>query len=254
MLFFCFSIISIQSKIIQCSMKKKSYHIISNIVIALVLVSLFMFTTNISSNYVFSYSNPEVIYNGNEDSNKVSLMINIYWGNEYIEPMLDVLDEYGVKTTFFVGGSWASKYPDMLKEIVSRGHEIGNHGYYHKDQDKLSYDQNYTEIYMCHQVVKNLTNIDMTLFAPPSGAFNKSTLEASNNLGYQTIMWSLDTIDWRDKDDSLIFTRATQKVKGGSLILCHPTEHTLKALPKILSYYQNNGFKAVSVSENLKID
>lgn len=233
-------------------MKKKSYHIISNIIIAVVLVALFMFTTNINSNYVFSYSNPEVVYNGNEQSNKVSLMINVYWGNEYIEPILDVLDDYGVKTTFFVGGSWASKYLDMLKEIVSRGHEIGNHGYYHKDQDKLSYDQNYEEISMCHKVVKNLTNIDMNLFAPPSGAFNKSTIEASSELGYQTIMWSLDTIDWRDKDDDIIFDRATKKVKGGSLVLCHPTEHTLKAMPRILKYYNDNNLIACTVSENLK--
>ena len=131
---------------------------------------------------------------------------------------------------------------------------MGNHGYYHKDQDKLSYEQNYNEINMCHQVVKNLTNIDMKLFAPPSGAFNKSTIEASSDLGYQTIMWSLDTIDWRDKDDSLIFDRATQKAKGGSLILCHPTEHTLKALHKILKTYQNKGLEVVPVGENLKID
>lgn len=241
-------------QVIVYIMKKKSYHIISNIVIAFVLVFLFMCTTNVNANYVFSYSNPDVIYNGNENSNKVSLMINVYWGNEYIEPMLDVLDEYGVKTTFFVGGSWASKYPDILKEIVSRGHELGNHGYYHKDQDKLNYDQNYNEINMCHKVVKSLTNINMKLFAPPSGAFNKSTIEASSNLGYQTIMWSLDTIDWRDKDDNLIFDRATKKAKGGSLVLCHPTEHTLRALPNILKNYQNKGLGVVPVGENLKID
>lgn len=233
---------------------RKKYHIVSNCIIAVMLVSLFLFTININSNYVFSYSNPEVKYSGNSESNNVSLMINVYWGNEYIEPMLDVLDEYNITTTFFVGGSWASKYPDLLNKIVSRGHEIGNHGYYHKDQDKLSYDQNYNEINMCHQVVKKLTNIEMTLFAPPSGAFNKSTIEASAELGYQTIMWSLDTIDWRDHDANLIYERATSKAVGGSLILCHPTEHTLKALPKILKYYSDNGLKVCTVSENIKIN
>jgi len=232
---------------------KKKYHIVSNLIIAIMLITLFTFTFNINDNYVFSYSNPNVIYNGNRESNKVSLMINVYWGNEYIQPMLDVLEEYNVKTTFFVGGSWATKYPDMLKLIYEKGHEIGNHGYHHKDQDKLSYDQNIQEINMCHKVIKNLINYDMTLFAPPSGAFNKSTLEASQELGYQVIMWSEDTIDWRDHDDDLIFERATKKVKGGSLVLCHPTEDTLKALPKILKYYQNNNFTACTVSENLKI-
>lgn len=231
---------------------KKKYHVLSNLVIAAVLITLFMCTVNINSNYVFSYSNPEVIYNGNKNSNKVSLMINVYWGNEYIKPMLDILDENNITTTFFVGGSWASKYPELLKEIVSRGHEIGNHGYHHKNHDKLSYDQNKEEINMCHQVVKNLTNIEMNLFAPPSGAFNKSTIDAGRELGYQTIMWTYDTIDWRDKDDIVIYERATKNVCGGSLILCHPTEHTLKALPKILKHYADNNLHACKVSENLK--
>ena len=233
-------------------MKKRSYHIISNVIIGIVLVGLFMFTLNINSNYVFSYSNPNVIYNGNLKSNKVSLMINVYWGNDYIQPILDLLDEYGVKTTFFVGGSWAAKYPDILKEVYSRGHEIANHGYHHKDQDKLSYDQNIDEIKMCHKVVKNLINVDMTLFAPPSGAFSKNTLNASQELGYQTIMWTCDTIDWRDQDSNIIYDRATKNVKGGSLILCHPTEQTLKALPNILEFYKNNGLIACTVSECLK--
>ena len=233
---------------------KKKYHILSNLIIAVVLISLFMFTININSNYVFSYSNPNVIYKGNTQSNKVSFMINVYWGNEYILPMLDILDKYDAKTTFFVGGSWASKYSDILKQIHDRGHEIGNHGYYHKDHDRLSYDQNIEEIKMCHQVVKSLIGIDMTLFAPPSGAFNKNTLEASKELGYQTIMWSNDTIDWRDQDANLIYKRATKNVGGGSLILSHPTDKTLEALPKILQYYTDNNLKVVTVSENLKVN
>ena len=233
---------------------RKKYHIISNVIIITMLISLFMFTFNINENYVFSYSNPNVIYKGNTASNKVSLMINVYWGNEYIEPMLDVLDEYDVKTTFFVGGSWASKYPDLLKIIYDRGHEIGNHGYHHKDQDKLSFSQNYDEINMCHKVVKNLINYDMKLFAPPSGAFNKSTLETAQELGYQTIMWSNDTIDWRDHNEELIYSRATSKIEGGSLILCHPTAETLKALPRILKYLKNNNFNPCTVSENIKIN
>jgi len=232
---------------------KKKYHILSNLIIAVVLISLFMFTININSNYVFSYSNPNVIYNGNKDSNKVSLMINVYWGNEYIEPILNVLKEYNAKTTFFVGGSWASKYADILQKIHNEGHELGNHGYYHKDHDKLSYEQNIEEIKMCHKIVKNLTKVDMTLFAPPSGAFNKNTLNAVKELGYQTIMWSFDTIDWRDQDSNLIYKRATKNVSGGSLVLIHPTEKTLEAIPKILKFYQDNNLQVVSVSENLKI-
>lgn len=233
-------------------MKVKKVRIISNIIIFCMFAILITYISASNYQYVFSYQNENVIYNGNRDSNKVSLMINVYWGTEYLDDMLDVLDNYGVKTTFFVGGQWVENEPEMLSKIISKGHEIGNHGFFHKDQEYLNYEQNYDEINVNHNLVKTLTNIEMNLFAPPSGSFNKSTLQASNDLGYKTIMWSKDTIDWRDKDANLIFTRATSKVVGGDLILAHPTECTLKALPLILEYYKLNNLIATTVSECLK--
>ena len=80
--------------------------------------------------YAFSYQNENVIYNGNRSSNKVSLMINVYWGTEYLDDMISIFEKYGVKTTFFVGGQWVEKEPEMLNKIISKGHEIGNHGYF----------------------------------------------------------------------------------------------------------------------------
>ena len=202
--------------------------------------------------YAFSYQNENVIYNGNRSSNKVSLMINVYWGTEYLDDMISIFEKYGVKTTFFVGGQWVEKEPEMLNKIISKGHEIGNHGFLHKDQEYLDYEQNYDEINVNHNLVKTLTGIEMNLFAPPSGSFNKSTIEAASSLGYRTIMWSKDTIDWRDKDANLIFSRATNKVFGGELILAHPTENTIKALPLILEYYKINNLVATTVSDCLK--
>ena len=231
--------------------KLKKYRIVSNILIVLMLSGLMYFVFNINSNYVFNYVNPEVIYNGDTSTKKVSLMINVYWGNEYIDDILCILKENGVKTTFFVGGSWVVKYPEILKKIANDGHEIANHGYFHKNHDKLSYQQNYYEIKKCHEVVKSIINKDMNLFAPPSGAFNKTTLEVAKSLGYKTIMWTYDTIDWRDKDANLIYSRAIKDLKGGNLILSHPTEHTLKALPKILKYYKSQGFTPTTVSDTL---
>lgn len=205
-----------------------------------------------SYNYVFSYQNESVIYNGNRESNKVSLMFNVYWGTEYIIPILDVLDRYNVKTTFFVGGQWVEKESEVLEEIFARGHEIANHGYFHREHEYLTYEQNYEEIKVNHELVKSILGIDMTLFAPPSGSFNKSTLSVAKDLGYSTIMWSKDTIDWRDKDANLIFTRATNGVKGGELILAHPTQCTLDALPLMLEYYKMTNLHCCAVSECLK--
>lgn len=233
-------------------MKVKSFRNMSSLIILFMLTSLIFYVSASSYKYAFSYQNEDVIYHGNQDSNKVSLMINVYWGTEYLEGILDTLDRYDSKCTFFVGGQWVEKEPEMLKEIYSRGHEIANHGYFHRDQEYLDYSQNLEEIKVNHELVKTLLGIEMSLFAPPSGSFNKSTLEASKNLGYSTIMWTKDTIDWRDKDANLIYSRATNNIKGGDLILAHPTEKTLQALPLILEYYKLNNFIATTVTECLK--
>lgn len=221
----------------------------TNLVIFACIFSVFQmcFSTSITT----STNDYDAIYNGNLSNNNVTLMINVYWGTEYLEDMLSTLDKYKVKTTFFVGGYWVAQNDKLLNEIIKKGHEIGNHGYYHKDQDKLSLEQNIEEISMNHQLVQSLCNYEMKLFAPPSGAYSKNTLIASNQLGYKTIMWTKDTIDWRDKDSSLIFSRATKNMKCGDLILMHPTEHTAKALSKIIEAYQTNGYNLCTVSENL---
>lgn len=192
-----------------------------------------------------------VYYSGNEESNRISLMINVYWGTEYLDGMLQILDKYDVKTTFFVGGTWAVKESDMLEKIYEKGHEIGNHGYTHKDQDKLNREQNQKEILTTHNIVKDLLNIDMNLFAPPSGAYSKTTVEVASSLGYQTIMWTRDTIDWRDKDADLIYSRAVKDAKGGDLVLMHPTEKTLEALENIIITLQEKGLKVTTVSDTL---
>ena len=179
-------------------------------------------------------------------------MFNVYWGTEYIDEILDILDEYSIKTTFFVGGQWVEKENEFLLKIISRGHEVGNHGYFHKEHKYLDYEQNYEEISVNHNLVKTLSGLSMNLFAPPSGSFNKSTILAAKELGYQTIMWSKDTIDWRDKDANLIFTRATNSIKGGDLILAHPTACTVTALPLILGYFKVNNLMCTTVTDCLK--
>lgn len=190
-------------------------------------------------------------YRGNS-SNGVSLMINVYWGTEEVEGMLRVLDEYGAKATFFLGGSWADDNVDCVRKIIDGGHEIGSHGYFHRDHSALSYQDNVQEIGNSVEFLSLVTHAPVTLFAPPSGAYNDDTLAAAQSLGLKTIMWSKDTIDWRDKDENICFRRATENVTGGDLILMHPMEHTLAALPKILQFYRNKGLTAITVSENIQ--
>ena len=193
------------------SNRKTTWTVITNIIIAICIFSAFTMCFNVDTQ-IASSNGYSAIYRGNINEKKASLMINVYWGTEFVEPMLEVLKQYDVKTTFFVGGYWASKNDELLNRIVNDGHELANHGYYHKDQSKLSLENNLEEISINHQLVKSITGVDMTLFAPPSGSFNNNVLTAAENLGYKTIMWSKDTIDWRDKNESLIIQRATKNM------------------------------------------
>lgn len=192
----------------------------------------------------------EVYYKG-ASADGVSLMFNVYWGTKEVYAILDVLDEYEAKATFFIGGSWADDNVECLKEIASRGHEIGSHGYFHRDHNKLDYSANYQEIKTSIDFIEKASGISATLFAPPSGAYNDDTVKAAQELGLKTVMWSKDTIDWRDKDASVCFTRATKNIAGGDLVLMHPMAHTLEALPSVLKDYRDKGLKTVTVSENI---
>lgn len=189
------------------------------------------------------------IYNGDRGSDKVALMFNVYEGAEIVDGILEVLAENDAKATFFVGGCWADDNEETLIKILEAGHELGNHGYFHLDQKKLGLEENIREIKTNHKLIQGLTGVEMTLFAPPSGAFGKDTLEAAEKLGYKTIMWTKDTIDWRDKSPEKVFSRATKDVAGGDLILMHPKKHTLTALADILAFYKQKGLRAVTVSD-----
>lgn len=228
----------------------KTVKVISSIVLTIVLSIVFLVTfskeqtvTLISSE---SYS---PIYFGNRENKNVAIMINVYENGEIIKKMIEVFESYSVKATFFVGGCWADDNTEILRLIVDKGFEIGNHGYFHKDHKKIGEKENEQEILHNHELVFALTGTTMNLFAPPSGAFSKTTLQVAEKLGYRSIMWSKDTIDWRDSDVDLIVKRATLNVQNGDLILMHPKEHSLKALPKILDYYKEKNLVATTVSQ-----
>lgn len=220
-----------------------------NIIIASVLIVVAMVSLNVS--YITPASGNTAIYHGNTNRSEVALMFNVYWGTEYIEPILQVLETHSAKATFFVGGSWVAKNGDTLKKIVSKGHEIGCHGYSHKDAKDLTYAQNTDEIMLTNKLVKELTGINIRLFAPPSGSLGSEMFRACQDLNLDVIMWTRDTIDWRDKDSNLVLKRATKDIQNGDFILMHPTEHTLKALPLIIGTLEGKGLSLKTVSQCL---
>ena len=194
----------------------------------------------------------QIYRSAGEKGEGVSLMFNVYWGTESVYRILDILKAHDATATFFIGGCWADDNVECLKAIYDNGHEIGNHGYFHKDHSKLNLADNQKEITACNRFIELAIGVKPCLFAPPSGAYGNDMLTVCNALNMKTVLWSRDTIDGRDKNASITYTRATKNVKNGDFILMHPMETTADALDDILKYYENNHLKTVTVSQNLQ--
>ena len=234
------------------SLSSKKMNILSNLALGVLVVSLGTLCIFSTDGVTQTDGEEAAIYrSGKPDQNAVSLMFNVYWGTAEVYEILEILESNHAVATFFIGGCWADDNVDCLRAIYEKGHEIGNHGYFHKDHAKLSVEQNASEISACNQFIELALGTAPVLFAPPSGAYVDATLTACQRLQMKTILWSKDTIDWRDKDAKLIYSRATKNVTAGDFILMHPMEKTVEALPDILQYYKSVGLKTVTVSQNL---
>lgn len=218
--------------------------------ILVLLIAAFLLTLNEISVNTMNYYDP--IYKGEADEKEVAFACNVVWGNEYLPDMLRIFKENDIEITFFIGGDWADKYPDELKAIFNEGHELGNHGYGHKKQSQLNIEQNKQEILKAEEAIKKVTGIKTSLFAPPYGDVNETVTNSAEALGYKVIMWSIDTIDWNTKDYNKIIERVEKKQHNGAIILMHPTEVTVKALPEMIRTLKDKGYEVESVSEVLE--
>ncbi|MFY9214196.1 MAG: polysaccharide deacetylase family protein [Tissierellaceae bacterium] len=222
--------------------------LISILVVALVLIILLVGFLRL--NRAKEVFNKDIYYQGSREEKIVAFACNIDWGNEYIGDMLDIFHDNKIKISFFPTGRWAEENRDLLLKIYRAGHEIGNHGYSHLDYDKLDYDGNYKEIAKAHKVIEGIIDESPKYFAPPSGAYNEFTIQAARNLGYKTILWSIDTIDWReDSHKDLIVSRVIEKIHKSAIVLMHPTDETRKALPEIINKLYEMGYKIGRISD-----
>ncbi len=227
--------------------------IASNLVLSVLVLTIGVLCLAPMEKTVATNADETKIYRSAGEKGKgVSLMFNVYWGTDEVYQILDILETHSAKATFFIGGCWADDNVDCLRDIYASGHEIGNHGYFHKDHAKLTIVQNQQEIANCNRFIELAIGEKPTLFAPPSGAYGNDMLSACQTLNMTTVLWSKDTIDWRDKDNALIYQRATKNVQKGDFILMHPMAETAAALNDILTYYKKNGLETVTVSDNLQ--
>lgn len=176
-----------------------------------------------------------VIRSGLPNSNQLVFSCNVDWGEEVIPDMLKVFQENNLHITFFVSGRWAENHPELLKEMYQAGHEIQSHGYSHKLCSQNSVEAIKEEILKTEAVILDILGVKTNVFAPPSGDYDETTVELCRSLGYQMALWSSDTIDWRQGSTAeVILDRVLKKRLNGAIVLMHPKEETLKALPVLI--------------------
>ena len=209
----------------------------------------------------FKVSDKEIpIYSVKRNDNKVALTFDCAWGYEDMPYILDTLDKYNAKATFFVLGDWVNNNPDVLKKIYQRGHEIGTHSMSHTDYTTLSSDEIMADIIECEDTVSNVIDDRPILVRAPSGAYNNNVIKTCEDNGRIYIQWSVDGLDYPDTaTEESIYTRVTQSTKSGDIILLHNgTKYTSRILPKILDTLTRD-YEFVKVSDliykdNFKID
>lgn len=192
------------------------------------------------------------VYSVEREDNVITVSFDASWGGTQTLRILDLLDEYNAKATFFLVGIWVDKYPELVKEIAARGHEIGNHSDSHPQMSKLSASQIIKELSSCSDKIEALTGQRPTSFRPPYGDYDNELVTVSREQGYEVVQWSVDSLDWKNKGVDDLIRRATKQVQKGDIILFHnDSKYILEALPTILKTYQEQGFTMIPARDIL---
>ncbi len=200
------------------------------------------------------YTAKEVpVYSVNRDDKAIALTIDAAWDADKTASILDILDRYDVKATFFLCGVWVKAYPEMVKEIVSRGHVIGNHSLTHPHMNRLTEEQIEQELLSLDDMIEDLTGKRCSLFRAPFGEYNDTVVKTVRKLGYEIVQWDVDSIDWKEgRSEEKILNTVLPKLKSGSIILSHNNGyHIEQYLPKLLEQAQAEGYRFVTIPELL---
>lgn len=169
----------------------------------------------------------------------------------YTNKIMDILDKYNYKATFFEVGNMINRYPEVTKEVVSRGYEVGNHTTDHSNLNRLNEAKIRSKIEGNNTIFNELTGENMLLVRCPYGNSNKRVKNVIDN---PIIYWSVDSRDWESRNTDKIVNLVKENTKDGDIVLFHdlyPT--TLEAIEVLAEYFYLNGYRIVSVSELFQI-
>lgn len=172
------------------------------------------------------------------------------------EEILSVLKEYGIRATFFVIGENAAADPDRIRMIYEAGHEIGNHTYTHSYISKIGKDALREEIRKTEEILQSITGEKPKVFRPPGGFYDEASLKVLEEMGYRSVLWSLDTKDWCMPKSDTIASKIEETAVSGDIILFHDLNDkrlpTPDALKRILPYLKENGYEFVTITEMIE--
>lgn len=209
---------------------------------------------------VFAQDKNIPIYSVDTEQKKVSITFDVNWGDDNTIQILDILDKYNIKATFFIIGNWAEDFPELTKEIYKRGHEIGNHSDTHVDFTQVSKERIIREISAADAKIIKITGQGTKLFRCPSGSYNDNAVSIVKSAGYFCIQWDVDSIDWKAVGADKEYERVMKNVKPGSIILFHSdAKFTPYNLPRIIEDLKGKGYSFAKVGdliykENYKIN
>ena len=231
-------------------MKMKTMTKMLSLSLIAMVLAVAVWTTSAGTVY-FGYAARQVpIYSVDTAEKKVALTFDAAWGADKTSKILSVLNDAGVKGTFFLVGFWIEQNKDKVKEIADAGFDIGTHSNTHPKMSTLSKEQMRNELQISMNMLTDITGKSVSFFRPPFGDYNDSLLTVAGELGLKTIQWDVDTLDWKGLSSEQILDRVKASVKNGSIILCHNnSDHILEALPLIISYLKAEGYQMVKISE-----
>ncbi|AEJ43318.1 polysaccharide deacetylase [Alicyclobacillus acidocaldarius subsp. acidocaldarius Tc-4-1] len=192
---------------------------------------------------------PDVIYRGPREEKSVALMVNVSWGEAYVPRMLQILRDAHVKATFFVDGAWAKKFPHLVRAMARDGHAVESHGYGHPDFRRLNDAKLAAQIDETNRILAAITGRAPRLIAPPAGSYNARLAPLAKSRGMYVILWTADTVDWRNPPPSDIVARVQRGAEPGALVLMHPTASTVEALPAVIRWLEARGYRMKTVED-----
>lgn len=220
-------------------------------IIAIIIIISVLSITGMNALGVYSASREIPIYSVECREKKAAITFDCAWGANDILHILETLEKENVKATFFVVGQWAEKFPGKVKMIADGGHDVANHSYSHLRMGVLDNERVKSEILKCSEKLADLTGKKVDLFRAPFGDYSNNVVSTARQLGYYTIQWNVDSLDWKpDISREEILSRIIKRTKPGSIILFHnDTKYTAEMLPEIIAALKKNGYEFVPVSD-----